>query len=316
MISSDNLYAYFLFRLKQQFRFLAADRGSYFLLIPFLIIIGIYLGQLLINLGVVFTQFLLALCFITLASKRKDIAFIKYVFKTVAFQVVLIEYLCLLLLFQLFSLLLFGFDSSMLFICILPLLVSLIQVNLVFTENKTNVVRKITSLIPLYAYEWRSGVRRNELLFIGSYILGLFCVLHFPITSFLLVYWSTFAGDFFIYIEVREVIQSYSSYQNFKNRMLRLLFVGNMLFLPHYILFILFYSWLSILFLGIAIIFFNMIFLFSLLLKYTRGKEGGRIQNTLPISVYAASLLCLPISIYLIYNVWKKSKKQLGLLLN
>src|SRR5690606_5858337 len=152
---------------------------------------------------------------------------------------------------------------------------------------------------------------------LSSYIIGLILVFFFPITPIMMLYWMTFSGELYAQIEDREIIQSYRTRENFyKQKTKSIILACNLLFFPHYILFVFLYGIPQILILLICIIFFNMVFIYALLLKYTLKAINKKVQNTIPITLYFILTPFLPISLYLIYKVWRKNREKLIQLLS
>jgi|GEM_PF-3233758 len=311
------MFDYFTFRFKQLFRYLSAAGGNLFILAPFALILLFYLNKVLTNVGVEGTQLMVGIVMLSLGLKRKDTEFLSFVFKNKTLFIFLIEYLTLYLFLELFALSVHSID----FLMILPLLIifTMAVYQSIFKRKvkKFYFIRELTRALPLHAFEWRSGIRQSPLLFLSSYVVGIILLFFFPITPIMMLYWMTFSGEFYAYIEAREIIQSYRTHKYFyKQKIKSILLACNLLFLPHYILFIFLYTTPQIqILLGCAIL-FNMVLIYAFLLKYTVKTISTKVQNTIPITLYFILTSVLPVSLYLLYKVWKKNRENLRALLN
>lgn len=311
------MFAYFTFRFRQLFRYLSAAGGNLFVLIPFVIFLLYSLSKVLSNIGIEGTQLMLALTVLSLGLRRKDTVFLRSVFKYNSWRILLIEYLIVYLILELFALSVHAVDLLMIPPLLLIFSLVVYQSLWKIKITKFNLTRRLSSILPLHAFEWRSGIRQSPHLFLSSYIIGLILIFFFPITPLMMLYWISFSGEFYAYIEAREIIQSYRTGKHFyKQKIKSLLLVCNLLFIPHYLLFSILYNSTQILILLTCIIFFNMLFSYVLLLKYTLKPINSKVQNTFPITLYFVSMAVLPLSLYLIHKIWRKNREKLSALLN
>lgn len=308
---------YFVFKLRQLFRYTSAAGGSLFILIPFALVSLYYLSKILTTIGVEGAQIMVALILLTLGLKRKDIIFLVSVFKNMTFFVLVLEYSILYLVLQLFAISTHGIDLAMVFPLLLVFIMAAYQSLFRSQTKRFFIIRKLSSILPLHAFEWKSGIRQNPFLFFLSYIIGIVLVFFFPITPIIMLYWMTFSGEFYAYIEDRAIVQSYRTRKNFYLRKISsILLVCNLLFLPHYILYVYLYSGPQIMLLFVSIVLFNMVFLYAFLLKYTLRIINNKVQNTLPITFYFVMIAILPLSLYLIYRIWRMNQTKLSQLLS
>lgn len=311
------MFEYFTFRLRQLFRYISAAGGSLFILVPFVLILLFYLGKFLANIGVEGTQTMIAIVMLSLGLKRNDTEFLSSVFKNKTLLIFLIEYLTLYLFLELFALSVHSIDSFMTLPLLLIFTMAVYQSVYKRKIKKFYFIRKLTCVLPLHAFEWRSGIRQSPLLFLSSYIVGIILLFFFPITPIMMLYWMTFSGEFYAYIETREIIQSYRTHKYFYEKNIKsILLASNLIFLPHYILFIFLYTTPHILILLVCILFFNMVVIYAFLLKYTLKIINTKVQNTIPITLYFVLIPVLPVSLYLLYKVWKKNRENLRALLS
>lgn len=297
-----------------------AEQGIYglaFFLVLSILIPYAYIRSLSVQ--SLWIQLFLAFIFIGIDGNRKDLDFIMYL-KEKGRYIVLAEYTVLWLLLELP----FLFCKGVNYFMILPLAISLILVfskwstRIAKASGKINVIKSTTRFIPIHAFEWRSGIRRNKLFFCSSYFLGMVLLFFFPITPLFMFFWAAYSGEFYNALENKEIIQSYKTVENFEKRKLKSFFrTVNLLFLPHYLLYILLYHepehCIGLLF---SILVFNMIFIYALMYKYKFVITGQKhVPNSAALSIFMFIVFIAPVSLYLIFNLWKQIKTNLKLYL-
>jgi len=312
------MLSYFMFRMKQPFRYLSAAGGSLLVLVPFVLLVLFYAGKVLAGIGLEGTQLVVILALLSVGLKRRDLAFLRSVFKNRILPVLLVEYSVLYMLLELFALSAHPPDIRMAVPFLAALAMATGQTMFRGKIRKFHFVRKLTCTLPLHAFEWRSGIRQSSLLFLSSYVMGLFLTFFFPITPVMMLYWMTFSGDFYGTLEDRGIVQSYRMRAHFYAKKIKSLLIAcNLQFLSHYVLFVFLYNGAPQIGLLLAsVLLFNMVFVYAFLLKYALQTIGNKVQNTIPITLFFISTAVLPVSSYLIYKAWRKNRKKLGLLLN
>lgn len=173
-------------------------------------------------------------------------------------------------------------------------------------------IKKATTLLPLWPYEWRLGIRRNFFSFAIPYILGLVVVPFLAVTPFLLLYYISLFYEFYKESPPKEFIQSGQTAQGFVNGAIRTsLFYTTAVFLPHYLLYVIFYfhyAQIGILLLAIILVYINLAYMVAL--KYTTP-----INKVPKLLLFFVSSPIVPVSAVLLYTEVKKAKCQVSHLL-
>lgn len=306
------------FRVKQFYRYLKQAGDGLVILLPFSLVVVFFIYWILFDLENAWSQSLISMTIITVHSVRTDRDFIRLHLKEGRKVFHLVEYLIVFMILELPFVFAGGANVYMLYSFMVITVVVFFD-NVKIKGFSFDLVRWATSFIPIDSFEWRAGIRKHYLTFGLSYILGLAFLSVLPITPLGMVYWLTFAGEFYALVENREVIQSYRDWNSFaKRKVSRLLLTLNLVFTPHYCVYLYLYGYNSeyLVALIIAIALFNFIFVYALLYKYTKlNEQGQRIGNTVPITFFCLIAVLLPLSIYYFYVAWNKSKNELKLLL-
>lgn len=264
-------------------------------------------------------QIFIALVFISIDANRRDRKFILYL-KEKGKYIVLSEYVSLVILIELPYCFTGKIDRNAVipFITILIILLSSYRLKKITTWMNLPIIKTLSTFLPLHAFEWRSGIRKNRLFFCLSYIIGMATLFLFPITPLIMLFWVSFSGEFYNVIENKDIIQSYDTFENFGNRKLKSFFTTlNVVFLPHYLLYIILYHEPEqLIILLFAIVLFNMIFTYAFFYKYKFAMTSQRqVYNSFPLLVFMCIVLIAPLSIYFIFNLWKNIRTTLKLYL-
>lgn len=267
----------------------------------------------------VWVQVIIAFVFISIDGYRKDLKFILYL-KNKGKNVILGEYISLLVLLEIPYCLyqLVDYYISIPILTILILVFSRYGIEKLNSLTRVEIIKPLTKLLPLHAFEWRAGIRKHKLAFCFSYILGFLLLFLFPVTPVFMLFWVAYSGEFYNFMENKEIIQSYETLKSFSEKKLRSFFLTlNLLFLPHYLLYtILDHEQDQLIILLFAIIVFNMIFTYAFLYKYKFAMLGRQqVYNSVPLMVFIFIVLIAPLSIYFIFNLWKNLKTRLNVYL-
>jgi hypothetical protein len=307
------------FRCKQLYRIIAEQGIHAVVFYSGLLLLVIYLYKRSQDVSQLFVQLAIALVFITIEGNRKDLKFINYL-KEKGKYIVLTEYVILFIVLELP----FCFFRVMDYDVVIPVIVLLFltffrkQAEMLDNLVKTNIIKKITTVIPLHAFEWRSGIRKNKISFIFLYLSGILLLFLFPITPLFMFLWAGYSGEFYKEVENKELIQSYYTVENFAIKKMKSFFITlNLLFAPHYLLYVVIYhqpDQLMILLFGIVL--FHLICVYALVYKYKFAHTHHRqVNNTLPLLVFMFIVIIAPLSLYLILSLWKNIKSNLKLYL-
>jgi hypothetical protein len=154
---------FLVFRCKQLYR-IVVEQGIYavFFYTGLAFLVG-YVYRRSLEAPQLFIQLFVAVIFVAVDGNRKDLKFIKYL-KEKGKYLVLSEYLILFTLIEIP----FCFFKVIDYCMLIPIVV---LVFLIFfrqwaqaMENilKSNIIKKVTAFIPLHAFEWRAGIRKNK----------------------------------------------------------------------------------------------------------------------------------------------------------
>jgi hypothetical protein len=307
------------FRCKQLYRVIAEQGIHAVVFYGGLILLLGYLYKRSMDAPQIFVQLAVSFIFIAFEGNRKDLKFINYL-KEKGNHIVLSEYAVLFVLLELP----FFFFNVMDGYVLIPLFVLLFliffrkQVQALENVMKSNVIKKATTLIPLHAFEWRAGIRKNKISFILLYFSGICLLFLFPITPLFMFFWASYSGEFYKELENKEIIQGYNRVENFAQEKMKSFFITlNLLFAPHYLLYMGLYhqpDQLLILLFGIVIL--HLICMYAMVYKYKFAHLNHReVNNTVPLLAFMFIVIIAPLSLYLILNVWKNIKTNLKLYL-
>lgn len=298
-------------RINQFFRIANTAGLGALLLLPLLGIFALYLYKQISNLSPLIFHAFVAIIILTVHTKRKDLFFLSK-FKLIGKIILLTEYLSIIIIFNLPFIIINGkahFIFIELFICIILAFTSSNHAYNIIPEFQ--IIKKLTSFIPTNAYEWKFGLRKYSFLFSITYLLGFSLLFFAPVTPFFILYWCTFSGEFYKEIESKEIIQAFIDTNRFlKSKICSLFIIANAIFLPHYILYLTLYftfDKIAILFFSITVL--NLLFLYALLLKYTNlNFQSRNSSNVLLITIFLLISPILPLSLFLEWKLYKKSK--------
>lgn len=307
------------FRGRQLYR-IVAEQGIYAVVFysGLLFLVG-YLYKRSMDAPQLFVQLVVAFVFVTLEGSRKDLKFINYL-KEKGKYIVLAEYLILFVLIELPFCFFYVID----YFVLIPLVVLVFliffrqQVQAVENLMKFNVIKKVTSILPLHAFEWRAGIRKNKISFLLIYISGILLLFLFPITPLFMFIWASYSGEFYKELENKEIIQGYNTVENFAKKKMKSFFITlNLLLAPHYLLYIVFYHQADqLMILLFAAVLFHLICVYMLVYKYKFAHLNHReVNNTVPLLAFLFIVVIAPISMYLILTLWKNIKINLKLYL-
>jgi hypothetical protein len=176
----------------------------------------------------------------------------------------------------------------------------------------TRWVKAATALIPIGAFEWRFGIRKYFFLFAIVYIGSLLIIPFLPVTPFVLLYFTTFIYEFYKVSDPKEFIQSGDTVAAFiAQKTNTALFFTTLLFLPHFVLFLVFhfhYSHIGILLLAAIITYIAL--LYAIALKYSTPKD-----KTAKVLLFFIVSPLIPISVVLLFIEFKKAKCRIANLL-
>ncbi len=309
---------FLVLRIKQSIRFISNMGFGVLIILPFIIVILLNGYNYFLKNPVIIFQSLLALIIITIHTKRRDKKFLA-VLKLKGLIILHLEYFLIITILSIPLLVKNGGNAKLIapyFICSMFLFADrLIKKNL---KIQFNLIKKITSLFPIDTYEWKVGIRKNSILFSISYILGIVLLPFAPVTPFFILYWCMFSGEFYKEIENKEIIQSYTITNNFlKLKLKSLISLLNVIFLPHYILFMIWnFTGLNIIILLLFILLMNLIFTYALLLKYSLIDFTKRtIDNTVSLTIFLIISPILFLSLPLEWNTFNKAKWKIQKLL-
>ncbi len=309
------LIQFLLFRCKQFYRMLTGQ-GIYSLAFALLLLFIIsYVFKQTLTFSQIGIQLVIALILLNIDQNRKDIQLIRHL-KGKGRAIVLTEYLLLLFALELPYLFYQQLDHfvSIPLVTIPILLLIKYKNNTLLNNNKFHIAKNITKWLPIHAFEWRCGLRKNRIVFFLSYLLGLVLLFFFPVTPLFMLVWLSLATEFYKELENTAIIQAYQTVQQFKNlKKMHFFLTVNLIFLPQYLLYmILYHEYDQIVLLLFCIVIFNMICFFSALYKYKFSTVNNKVvNNTLPLIGFMFTLLIIPLSFYTILHLWKKVNHNL-----
>jgi hypothetical protein len=309
----------FLFlRIKQATRIISNMGIGVLIILPFIILLLMNAYNFFLKNPIIIFQSLLALIILTIHTKRKDKKFLK-VFKLNGVIVLHFEYFLIISTLNIPFMVKNGVDAIMIASYFVSSMIvfgdKLINTN--FT-TQFNLIKKITSVFPIDTYEWKVGIRKNRILFGISYVLGLLLLPFAPVTPFFIFYWCMFSGEFYKENENKEIIQSYNKTNTFlRHKLKSLIILLNVIFSPHYILFIIWnFTVINIVILLASILLMNLIFTYALLLKYSLVDFRKRtIDNTVSLTIFLIISPILFLSLPLEWRTFTKAKWNIQKLL-
>lgn len=171
---------------------------------------------------------------------------------------------------------------------------------------------KFITLIPKHLFEWRSYFRKRKYMFSIPYLLTL--ALSFSLfAQFIgILFLLGFLPEVYNQLESKELIEIYSTNSSFLSSKLKdhSVFI-QLLFLPLYLLFVVFHYqfWYLLIYLIIIV---ELSVCFGLLYKYSRIQiSKSNIHNQLPFAIFfIASIVFFPIGCFIIYLYWTKAQKM------
>lgn len=317
-MSFSTILNFLFLRIKQAARIVISMGLGVLIILPVIILLLLNGYNHLFKNPLIIFNSLVGLIILTIHTKRKDKKFISS-FKLNGFVILCVEYFFIISILIIPLLLKIGMDIEML----IPYIISILIIagdQLIKSKFKLqfSLIKKMTSLFPIDAYEWKVGIRKYNFLFGISYILGLILLPFAPVTPFFIFYWTTFSGEFYKEIENKEIIQSYNQADNFlQSKLKSLSILLNLLFLPHYVLFCIWHSTtIKLVILLAAVLLMNLIFVYALLLKYSLLEFTKRtITNTISIIVFLIISPILFLSLPLEWKTFTKAKWNIQKLL-
>jgi hypothetical protein len=307
------------FRSRQLYR-IVAEQGIYAVVFySGLLFLIAYLYKRSMDAPQFFVQLIVATVFIAIEGYRKDLKFINYL-KEKGKYIVLSEYLILFIAIEAP----FCFLGLVDYYVLIPLLILLFfvffreQAQALENRMKSDIIKKITSCIPLHAFEWRAGIRKNKISFSLLYLSGFLLLFLFPITPLFMFFWASYSGEFYKELENKEIIQGYQTVENFAAKKMTSFFVTlNLLFAPHYLLYILFYHQSDqLVILLFTAVLLHLVCIYALVYKYKFAHMNHReVNNTVPLMAFMFIVIIAPLSLYLILTLWKNIKSNLKIYL-
>jgi hypothetical protein len=307
------------FRSRQFYR-IVAEQGIYAVVFySGLLFLIAYLYKRSIDAPQFFVQLLVAVVFIAIEGNRKDLKFINYL-KEKGKYLVLSEYLILFIAIEAP----FCFFQVIDYYVLIPVLILLFfvffrkQIQALENQIKLNIIGKVTSYLPLHAFEWRAGIRKNKVSFSILYLSGFLLLFLFPITPLFMFFWASYSGEFYKELENKEIIQGYKTVEHFATKKMLSFFITlNLLFAPHYLLYVLFYHQPDqLVILLFAIVLLHLICIYALVYKYKFAHMNQReVNNTVPMLAFMFIVIIAPLSLYLILTLWKNIKSNLKIYL-
>jgi hypothetical protein len=298
---------FILLRFKQLFRLISQNGAGALLLLPFMALLLIIAYTKIFQLSAWWQQGILLLLLVSINTQRQDIRFLLHL-KTAGRMAFLFEQLLGLTLAEMP----FFVTGRISYLVALPygtvvmlwLIMPVLQLRL-----STGFVKKITAYLPLMAFDWRFGLRRQWPLFLFSYLLAFVLLFFIPILPFFYVFWAAYAGDLCKQPENKEMIQAGRSARGYLHTRLRTtLLVTNSLFLPHLLLSLFLYHGWELLYLAAGFLVFNLVTVFVLTYRYAKyNPQIKHPENGFPLVLYLFSLPILPLSLYIQWSIYQQA---------
>ncbi|MEL7834674.1 hypothetical protein [Fodinibius sp. Rm-B-1B1-1] len=163
--------------------------------------------------------------------------------------------------------------------------------------------------IPVNLFEWRSYMRQRKFFLLFSFVFMVLLSSNAIAISVAMLILAASFSEAFTHLESKELIEAYPRNSNFLWAKLKdhSMFI-HLLFLPFYVLFLLFHLELWYI-LVLLLIITECSICFCLLYKYSWfGQAKSEIHNQIPFVIFFIStILFFPIGIAFLYFYWKKA---------
>jgi hypothetical protein len=300
--------AQFIFlRFKQLFRLISRNGAGVFLLLPFIALLLIIAYTKIFQLSAWWQQGTLLLLLVSINTQRQDVRFLLHL-KTAGRMAFLFEQLLGLTLAEM-PFFVTGSTSYLMALPYCTVVIFSFFMPVLQLRLSTGFVKKITAYLPLMAFDWRFGMRRQWPLFLISYLLAFVLLFFIPALPFFYVFWAAYTGDFCKQPENKEIIQAGRSARGYLHTRLRTsLLAINSLFLPHLLLSLLFYHGWELIYLAAGFLIFNLVAIFVLTYRYAKyDPQIKNPENGFPLVLYLFSLPILPLSLYIQWRIYQQA---------
>lgn len=310
-MQSHILSKFIQFRLKQVCRLLK-EVGYFRTIFLALLLLIAFIGfsKLIAEQALLLIPIYLALC-LSLHFSRKDNSFLrklaiprKVVWAT-EYNLIVFSFTILLVYYQQWQVALLGHILATLIIFIS----NSIAIKQISLEKE-----RIIALIPEHLFEWKSYFRKRKYTFLIYYLLTAFLSFSFFAQLIGILILLAFLPEVYNHLESKELIETYPNKASFLSAKLKdHSFFIHILFLPLYLLFIVFHYqlWYLLIFLVLLV---ELSVCFGLLYKYSQIYIAKtNVHNQLPFAIFfIASILFFPIGCFFIYLYWTKAQEMLA----
>lgn len=295
----------FLLRLKQAARIIRAGGISLWALLPVILLLVAVSIKSLSDRNPVLLHCFNAFLLLFMNTGRSDLVFLRQ-FRTTGRMYLLLEYSVLVLVLDAYLLYRHpGRPELLLIELAVVIFAAFFQENRYRLKIRIPVARYLTGLLPASLYEWKSGLRQYFLLFFPFYVAGLAVLPFVPAAPFTLPFLSIFIMDFFKEQDPAEIVLSYGTVRHILSDKIRVnLAFCNLLFLPHYALFLAFHrDALAIGGLLLSVYVLNVTVVYAIVLKYTGfGRYRSQPVSVVKSIAFFIAAPVVPLSLYLCYR--------------